>query len=73
MTTKRNYECNLCRLSIQPTGRIGRGVKFGSNGIEWTSPLNAENHLCDDCVNSLMAAFRSLAAVSTPPQDTHHD
>lgn len=61
MTTKRTYECNLCRMSIQ-TGRPGRGILFKATGLEWASPLAAENHLCDECVNSLMEAFRSPLA-----------
>ena len=67
MTAKRSYECNLCKMPIVGD-RLGRGVEFGPNRINWVTCLQAENHLCDDCVHQLMAAFRQappVTAVST--------
>lgn len=64
MTTKRTYECNFCRGTISDTGNIGRGLKWAGSGLAWDACSQTENHLCDCCVNSLMALFRGSKALN---------
>lgn len=56
MTTKRTYECNVCRVSAQD-GHM-RGFMFGHRRVDWTTIQQAENHICDNCVTMLMVSFR---------------
>ena len=64
MTTKRTYECNLCRQGIDSEEaltlrRHGIGIYWGSgqagNEVIELRPLyQAENHLCDVCIAQLL-------------------
>jgi hypothetical protein len=59
MTTRREFECNLCHERIAGgSGKIGRGVEFCQQGIKWVTIQQAENHLCDSCVQALQESFR---------------
>ena len=62
MTTRRNYECNLCRTSIKDRGHDDRGYLEGVGIIFANSPnppmkftncMDAENHICMGCVSGL--------------------
>lgn len=61
MTTKRTYECNLCRSSVRDG--VGRGFKFGNRRLDWTTIQDAENHLCDPCVEAFATAIRDSGVV----------
>lgn len=61
MTTKRTYECNVCR-SVVSDG-TGRGFRFAHERVDWTTLYDAENHICDRCVKSLMNSFRDKGIV----------
>jgi hypothetical protein len=64
VTTKRTFECNLCRATIRETGNIGRGIKWVPGGLAWDTCSQAESHLCDNCVNHLMTLFRGTPSLS---------
>mgnify|MGYP003332093094 CR=1 FL=1 len=59
MTTRRDYQCNLCHTFI--TNGTGRGIhhKAGPH-LNFTTLMQAENHLCDNCVSALQEAFRDV-------------
>lgn len=62
MTTKRSYECNLCRgpLRIEFGSAMavnGRGFTFGHKRLDWCVPHQAENHLCDSCIQQLIISL----------------
>jgi hypothetical protein len=61
MTTKKSFECNLCRSPIKDGD--GRGFQFGSERVEWISIQMAENHICDHCVKCLLVSFRDSGIV----------
>ena len=55
MTTKRNYECNLCRQAVgEATNpaphKPGVGIIFSYDGINDVLCCQAENHLCLECI-----------------------
>lgn len=59
MTTKRIYTCNLCREETRECE--GVGVKWTSHvTFEFTVPANAENHLCQKCIDGVCGAVSSL-------------
>lgn len=58
MTTRRDYSCNLCRRSIVEGS--GVGLLWESKGIRLTTPGQAENHVCQTCLNDLEAALNDL-------------
>jgi hypothetical protein len=62
VTTERRYTCNLCRARLvqQAEGRgdiEGTGILFGSSvdcsGTKFTELHEAENHICEPCLNFL--------------------
>lgn len=66
MTTKRSYECNLCRSAIRDGN--GRGFAFGNGRLDWVTVQQAENHICDECVGKLMTSFRDKGIQDQFPQ-----
>ena len=74
MSTKRLFFCNLCRDEVGDgidgsPRRLCRGFKFGSGRLDWDTMRNCENHLCDNCVEMLMASFKQappIVPVSSP-------
>lgn len=66
MSTKKLYFCNLCKDEVDgATRRLARGFKFGSGRLDWDSVQACENHLCDNCVDMLMATFRQSPPISS--------
>lgn len=71
MSTKRLFFCNLCKdevgdgLDGSPR-RLARGFKFGAGRLDWDTVRACENHLCDNCVEMLMASFRQSPPISPP-------
>lgn len=61
MTTKRTYECNLCRSELRDGA--ARGFKYGSGRIEWGRLSECENHICDMCTGYLFLAFQDSGIV----------
>ena len=65
MTTKRTYTCNLCGDATQEGA--GVGVIFSSHRphkIKFTVPMNAENHLCQNCLTAIDEAHRETARIA---------
>ena len=58
MTTKREYYCNLCRKKTDDgSGGCMHGIRFVSGGILLEIPIQAENHICGECLRALVAAY----------------
>ena len=58
MTTKRNYNCNLCGEAIgEATNpkpyKPGVGIVFTHNVVNDTLCCQAENHLCLECIRGV--------------------
>lgn len=64
VTTKQLFYCNLCKDEVGDGSgssnlkRLARGFRFGNGRLDWDSVRSCENHLCDNCVEMLMASFR---------------
>lgn len=69
MSTKKHYFCNLCKDEIGDGSpgsprRLGRGFKFGNGRLDWDTVQVCEHHLCDNCVDLLMASFRQSPPIT---------
>jgi hypothetical protein len=63
MTTKRQYLCNLCHGTVIE----GRGVGLvwtAANEFDFTVPSNAETHICQPCLNAVVAANQKTLAIA---------
>jgi hypothetical protein len=65
MTTTRTHTCNLCRRTVTETE--GVGLKWTGHGtgelIQFTTPGQAESHLCNGCVENLDTAISDLRRI----------
>lgn len=67
MSTKKLYFCNLCKDEVAgETRRLARGFRFGHGRLDWDSVQQCENHLCDNCVDLLMATFLQSPPITAP-------
>lgn len=64
MTTKRTYECDLCRDAIKPSGFAGKegfGVHFVAGGDSvFKRPSECEHHICHQCATNIHDELRKI-------------
>jgi hypothetical protein len=75
MTTKRTYECNVCRSPIRPDpaatfGKQGYGFRFNHGDESWqqTGLYQSENHICRECLIAATHFFGVVNADSANAQ-----
>jgi hypothetical protein len=61
MTTKRLFNCNICG-GVIPSSEQGLGIKWtgASFGIELLSIGEAETHICNTCLDSMVKAYAEM-------------
>lgn len=60
MTTQRTHTCNLCHGSVA-NEVSGVGVRWTTNrDIEFTTPGQAETHVCQTCLGAIEKALEDL-------------
>lgn len=65
MTTKKLYFCNLCKDEVDgATKRLARGFRFGNGRLDWDTVSQCENHLCDNCIDLLIATLRQAPPIT---------
>lgn len=62
MTTTRTYRCNLCHDPIKEG--TGVGLYYRSNGVNFTVPSEAENHVCQQCLDWIEAEQSETRAIA---------
>ena len=55
MTVRRKFSCNLCFESLLESGDNGIGIVFQNGKIRFKLIQDAENHLCNHCVEGVWA------------------
>lgn len=69
MTTQKIYSCNLCDMPIDPAALPGTGIIFGArNSIRFSTLAEAENHICNACLDALAAARSAVRDLAPKPE-----
>lgn len=60
MTTRRNHACNLCHSNV-PNETAGVGLVWqAADKIRFTTPGQAETHICQECLTNLEATLDDM-------------
>jgi hypothetical protein len=71
MTTKRNHTCNLCHCMVIDGTGVGLVWTAGSS-FDFTTPGQAETHICQSCLNALIVANDKMLKAPRCPQENEH-
>lgn len=63
MTTRRTHTCNLCHGNVASDGG-GVGLHWGlNNTIKFTTPGQAETHICQPCIGALETTLQEMRRI----------
>lgn len=64
MTVRHEYTCNLCHGRLGFRDGDGVGVVFEAKGIRFRMPMDANNHLCSQCLEAIREELAALDKTS---------